>query len=506
VTATVSARRAFRPSPFLRDVILSGLTSVLVMAALVLITGWLADGLGPDDFGAYGLSRRLLSAVIAFSPGPLGIALARAMAMAPTERDRLSYVVAGVVCAVIPALIIVAIGAAFPGAWARVFLSATRYAPVLLATLVLILGTTLYAVVFARYRGTNEIGHANLWQIWALALGPGVVAVTLARTGRLAVILALMGVVTLTAVIPLLGWLYAAVRQGIGWSELRPKLADLMRYSVPRVPGGVAFAGLFAVGPFLAPYFSDLRHAGFLVAGQSVLRIVEGGSSGFGMVALPRVAALQARQSTAGMRERVEDLIAMVVHLGLFATCQLSLWAPEIVLVWLGPSYRDAIPLVRVLLLSVVPYLGYTMLRSVIDGLEERAINARNTYIAFAVTAGLSLALGFAGYGALGLAVAGSLGFALLGVLSALHLRRALGLRTVGLGIRAALSVNLAATLASLALNLVLASRMGPASRLAAGAALGLALFLSYLVVLKRLRVRWLLELERRLLPHRAAP
>ena len=486
--------------------ILSGLTAVVVMVSLVLVTGWLAAGLGPDDFGAYALSRRLLSAVIAISPGPLGVALARALAMTATAHDRLGYVVAGALYAILPCLVILAIGAALPDVWAQVFLSDARYAPVLLATLALILGTTVYSVVFARYRGMNQIGRANLWQIWVLAIGPAVVAAALARTGRLALIVLLTGAVSFTSVVPLLGWLVAAGRARLGWQEIQQKLGDLTRYSVPRVPGAVAFAGLFAVGPLLAPYFSDLRHAGFLVAGQSVLRVVEGGTSGFGMVALPRVAALQARKSTLSLRGPLEDLIAMVLHVGIFATCQLTIWAPEIVLVWLGAGYRDAIPLVRVLVLSVVPYLAYTALRSVIDGLEERAVNARNTYIAFSVTTGLSLVSGFAGFGALGLAIAGSLGFALLGALSVLHLRRVLGLGTAELRLRAALAGNALASLASLALAALIAQGMGPAGRLSVGAASGIALLLIYLMVLRRLGARWLLEVEHRLFPRRTAP
>jgi hypothetical protein len=52
----------------------------MVMVSLVLVTGWPAAGLGPAAFGVYALSRRMLSAVASVSPGPLGVALARALA------------------------------------------------------------------------------------------------------------------------------------------------------------------------------------------------------------------------------------------------------------------------------------------------------------------------------------------------------------------------------------------------------------------------------------------
>ena len=58
------------------------------MISTVVVTGWLAGGLGPVGFGVYALSRRVLSAVSAISPGPVGVALARSLALASDDRER----------------------------------------------------------------------------------------------------------------------------------------------------------------------------------------------------------------------------------------------------------------------------------------------------------------------------------------------------------------------------------------------------------------------------------
>jgi O-antigen/teichoic acid export membrane protein len=93
-------------------------------------------------------------------------------------------------------------------------------------------------------------------------------------------------------------------------------------------------------------------------------------------------------------------------------------WSDVIVRAWLGDRYIPAIPLVRIVLVSAVPYCGYTLLRSVIDVLDERAINTRNTVTAAGVTLALSLGAGVLGYGAVGLAVATTGGLMVLGALS----------------------------------------------------------------------------------------
>jgi O-antigen/teichoic acid export membrane protein len=505
VTATAPPARAFRPSPFLRDVISSGLTAAGIMLSLVAVTGWLASGLGPARFAVYALSRRLLSAVTSFSTVPVGVALTRALAIETRERERLTYLVAGAIFVLVPNLALFGLGLAAPGLWARLLLTDVGNAPVLIATMLLIVAMAAFTVVLARYRGTDRIGRGNVWQIWVLAIGPAAVALPLARSGRVDVIVLLTALVLLTSAVPVARWLLRAVSARIGWSEVRPRLAELLRYGVPRVPGGVAFGGLMAIGPFLAPYFGSLREAGFLVAGQSILRIAEGATSAFSLVALPKVAALRARQQHHFLRDRVEDMISMVLHLGLFGTVQLLVWSDEIATVWLGPAYKEAVPIIRILMAGVVPYLGYAMLRTTIDGLEEKAVNTHSMYAACAVTLVLSLAFGAAGFGAPGLAVAGAAGFMVLGALTVRHLWTSL--RPVGehLAVGPALWLNLLLGAATLGVRHLLVARLSPRPLLAVGMATGALAFGIYLLILRRLRVRWVGEIEQRLRPEARA-
>ena len=488
------------PSPFVRDVLTSALTALLTMGSLVLVTGWLAAGFGPAGFAVYALARRVVSLAAAVAPAPLALALARAQAGALTERERDAYLCAGALLALLAGLVFAAAGAAFPSFWAQLLLTDARYAGVWLSILVMVAGNLVYSLVFAHLRGTSEIASANLWQLWAMAVGPLIVVGLTANREPVPVILLLLAAVSLTALVPLLTWLVRAVRRGIRPADVRPPLRALLRYGVPRVPGAAALACLSALGPFLAPYFGDLREAGYLVAAQSVLRVAEVSTAGFGLVVLPKVSALQARQQNHFLRERVEDLVGLVLHLGLFAACQLAIWAPEIVRVWLGPEYHDAVPVVRALLVALVPYLGFTLLRSVIDGIEERPVNVWNLYAALAFTTVLSLASGAAGLGAVGLALASAGGFALAGALTVNFLRRTL--RFSGLNIHAGTAVmfNLAAALLMLIVRWLLPARLGPGGILVAVTVISGALLVGYLYALRRLRVRWVVEIEARLL------
>ena len=224
------------------------------------------------------------------------------------------------------------------------------------------------------------------------------------------------------------------------------------------------------------------------------------GAAGFGLVVLPKVSALQARQQDHFLQARVEDLVGLVLHVGLFAACQLAIWAPEIIRVWLGAAYDAAVPIVRALLVALVPYLAFTLLRSVIDGIEERPVNAWNLYAALACTTVLSLVLGAAGWGAVGLALASVAGFVVAGVLTVAYLRRTLRFGGAHIHAGAAIGFNLAATLLVLLARGTLAGRLGPAGMLAVGIGLGGVLLIVYLGALRHLGVRWVDEIEARLL------
>jgi hypothetical protein len=151
---------------------------------------------------------------------------------------------------------------------------------------------------------------------------------------------------------------------------------------------------------------------------------------------------------------------------------------------------------------GVVPYLGYAMLRTTIDGLEEKAVNTHSMYAACAATLVLSLAFGAAGFGAPGLAVAGAAGFMVLGALTIRHLWTSL--RPVGahLAVRHAVWLNLLLGAATLGLRRLLVARLAPRELLAVGMTGAALAFVAYLLTLRRLRVRWVGEIEQRLRPH----
>jgi hypothetical protein len=135
----------------------------------------------------------------------------------------------------------------------------------------------------------------------------------------------------------------------------------------------------------------------------------------------------------------------------------------------------------------------------VIDAMVERPVNTLSVYAALACTAVLALVLGLGGLGALGLAIATAAGFGLLGALTFRFLWQRLRFGGAHIHAVSAVVLNLTVALATLLLRSALPAGLGAAWMLIVGACLSAVFLLLYLLALRRLEVRWLVEIEVRL-------
>ena len=496
--------RKIRLSPFFKDVAFTSVTSFLTVLCLLATTRILAQGLGPEKFGAYSLARRILSTTAPFSLLAMDVAVARYMALSNQPESRAAYLLGGLVLGVAPSLVVLTLGWVLQTEFTQLFFRDPLYTSLFVATLFLIVGYSLYGVLYAFYRGMGNMTKANLWQLGPGVLGPLIVAAFLASTGQVALIVLLSALLSATAGFPLAYNALKALRLRVGLGRIMGGVRELAKYGIPRVPGGLAFAGLLAVGPFLASYFGSLRDAGYLVAGQAILRVVESTLTAFGLVALPKVTHLFAEGRKEFLSERIVDLVTLIFFFGLFSTLHLLVWADEIIHVLLGPGYEAAIPLVRILLIALLPYLTYVVLRAVIDAVEEKAVNTVNLLFSLAVTVIISIILACMGLGVVGLAIGTATGFAVLGFLTLLFMWKRYPFGIGGLRLKLLLVVNTILVVSAILIRfgLILPARFsGPALVVSVAMTEGL-LFAAYVLVLRHRGVRGVLEIERRIVGH----
>jgi O-antigen/teichoic acid export membrane protein len=492
--------RSLTPGSFIHNLATTALASVLTLVSAILTVRILAQGLGPDQFGAYSLARRLLTITASISMLSMGVAIPRYVAIAKDDLARDRYLLSGLILGIVPGVIILVGGLLLDEPLASLFFRNAEFRVLLDATLWLVVGYSIFSMLYAFYRGMSWMGRANLWQVAVVALGPLLVAWVLAREGRADLVIALSAAFMWFAAVPIGYHVVSILGQSGRHLSLREPLRQLLIYGFPRVPADLALGALFAVGPFLAPYTGSLRDAGYFAAGQSVLIAFEAGVGAFGLVVLPKLARMVRDGSRESVAKVIELIITLVLHIGLFATLQGLLWADVIVWVLLGPQYQAAIPLMRVILVTLMPYLAYVMLRSVVDAIEVRAVNTMNLFLALLVTLGASVLVITTNAGTLGLAVSMGIGLFTLGGFTILYFAREYRPRVKALSLGAVLLLNLGFLAVAVLIRIELQVVFEGTAFLLSMIVTMTCLTILYAVALRRLRVSWMLELEQRVL------
>ncbi len=409
-------------SPFLSDLLATTATSIATILSTILIIRWLAQGLGAEEFGAYSLARRLVSTVTPLATLAMGVALPRYLGLHHgSPHIQYSYLWGATLIAVALTFMIVLLSLPLDNMFSIWIFHAPQYTSLLLASLFMLFGFAIYSILYGYYRGVEKIKIANLWQLGVMALGPLIVVGLLSSKSNAAGIVAALGGLFIVAFVPLTYFCLQGLRK-THINNIRSAIKELIRYGGPRTPAGLAFAALLAMAPFLAPYFGSLKDAGYLVVGQSLFRIMESAVMAFGIVALPRVAHHVGEGREADLKDNIRDLVMFIFQMGLFVSLHLYIWADLIISAWLGPAYQEAIPLMRIMVLALPAYLGYGMLRSIIDAVEVKAVNTLNLFVGLGIGSGVGIALASAGLGTLGLAIGTTTGFFVVGALGIFYL------------------------------------------------------------------------------------
>lgn len=489
-----------KPSPFILNLLTTTGASVTSVLANIVVMHLFASGLGAEKFGAYSLANRLIAAILPFSTLGVGSGLARYASLHTDDQSRYGYLLSAVYVGVIPSAAFLLFGFGFSEKLTVLLFRTKGYNALFVTVLFLAAGFLFFSILNGFYFGIGKIAEANIWQVMIGTIGPLAIAFSCYRAGNVELILFLTGLLYFGASVPLFFYLLRGVCLTKG--KIGNRAWDLLRYCSPRMLAGIALAGLLGSGPFLAPYFGSLKDAGYLAVGQSLFRIAELGTGAFGLVALPKIGQLLSEKRHEFLDDRIVDLFAFIFHLGLFMTLHLVLWSDQIVLVWLGAEYAGAIPLMQVLGLAIGPYLAYVMLRPVIDAVEERAVNTRNLFIAFLISAVSSFFLGRV-FGTVGLAIGTALGLSILGFLSLGYLFKSAHLHARSLQFIKVIVLNAGLIMAAMALKNRLVQSTSGIQLILSGGVAELFLLSVYFFSLRKLNFRWTVELEKRLIGYK---
>lgn len=316
---------------------------------------------------------------------PRCIASARAGAA-----DAGPYVVAGsgiliaaVTLTLLPILVL-------PGFTARVLMGSAGLSYLVLQLAVTLVSVIVYGAVRGFYFGFLRISRANVVQVAAVAVAPVATLIIWhpsAASALVATGLATAAVATAGA-LPLLRQVDPRGRL----LEFRSAAQELVRYSIPRMPGDLAIAALMSAGTLWAARFADLQTVGYMSVSQSLLSAVTAAFIPLSAVILPRATALVTSGHVDQIRARLRALVKLTLVVSLFVTLQGMVFADTILYWWLGSAFVSGAALLRCILAGV-PFLAlFFSLRGLVDAATATPYHTYNLFAALGVmVAGLTV-------------------------------------------------------------------------------------------------------------------
>jgi O-antigen/teichoic acid export membrane protein len=421
-----------RVHPVLAAIGVTLLGQLLVAAGAVALYRLLAVKTGTDGFASYSLAKQAVNLLFPVVTVGLVGGLPRYLALRRQTEGHPStgaYLLAAIGISGLVTAASVAVALLAPGATAAVLFGGEGGRSLVAGSAALLVGTAAFYVAFGYFRGELRITTGNVLQVLGVGLLPPVLVLALPNES-IATLVALMG---LGLAVMSLAFIAVPIARGAveaRAAELREAGRRLLDYGGRRVPGEIAQLALFALVPVLAAHVTGLREVAFLGAALQVVNLLALALNPLGVVLLPSVAQRWASDPERTSRQ-IAQLAAMALHLGLFATVQVFVFAGIALEAWLGSNFAGAGPLVRVALLAVGPFVFYLAMRSSLDAAAVRSYNARSNIIglaAFVVVAAGLLATDVAAP-AFAVAWAFAAGVAVQGGLTFFFVRRLFGVR-----------------------------------------------------------------------------
>ncbi len=402
------------------DLLWTTLTSLAVLFGNIALSALLARRGAVDVFEPYTLAKRVSAAALPFISLGLTVGVVKFVAGTLDSRLRGTYVRVTAITVAVMVIAVTALLMLAPERIASILLGETGTA-LLWSVWVYTIALTANALVFAFYRAELKQTRANWTNLVAMMAIP-VTIVTFAPSNWSAASL-----------------LYLVSGSILVWngSQLVLRLAttpvyggrlttctwDLLRYSVPRIPSGIAMGVLLVIAPLFARRAGMLTESSYLLAGISVAQLISASLQSFGIVLLPRVSEMASEQRHEDVKGMAEKIVFAALLLSAVVTPVMVGMSPIVIPLWLGAEFAKAVPIVQIMSFAIPGVVSFNVLRSLADGVISHPVN---TYLA---VAGLVVA-------AVGMALLGHSG-------SALAVWYVVGQLVAGLGLTIVLTLNL---------------------------------------------------------------
>ncbi|MEI6817759.1 MAG: oligosaccharide flippase family protein [Bacteroidota bacterium] len=369
--------------------------TTFVAEFLVLISGLIvyklaAAKFGQEGFSEYSLCRRTVSFIQPIMMLGLGVGLVRYIAInysRPAESDK--YFIGGSFVLFVFSTFIILVLLLFRHNFAFLFFGNERYYYFMMPICMMLFGLMLHSISYSYLRGKLKITFANILQVINMCIVPLAVFYW---SDSLIHLLYFNGLLWVS--VSFLSFIY--IFRFVKFDKhhhYKPELKEMMRYSIPRVPGDIGYAAYFIFPAIITTHVVGIKEAGFVAFGITILNMVTGFFSPISLILLPKTSYWIANKEFNLLEDNVKKISLIAVLLTIAGTLFFFAFGDKIIELYLGPNYEELIKNTKLILFGSIFFALFICLRSVIDAYFVTARNSKNILISLVVFLGLSTLL-----------------------------------------------------------------------------------------------------------------
>ena len=156
----------------MRDMATTTATSILTIIFLIFTVRFLTVGLGPEDFGAYSLARRILTMLEPITTLCISFALTRYAAISKDNGESYFYFFPSFLLVFFVSLLFLVSILTFNSDISYLIFGDSNYKDLTTSLAIMLFVYSIYIVIYSFYRGIGLMNIANFWQILLIGLGP----------------------------------------------------------------------------------------------------------------------------------------------------------------------------------------------------------------------------------------------------------------------------------------------------------------------------------------------
>ncbi|WP_243356691.1 lipopolysaccharide biosynthesis protein [Bacillus litorisediminis] len=407
-------------SKFGKDVLVTIIGQIAVLLTAFGLNKLLSYKLGVVGFGEFSILKRVAGLVTFFMLAGIGIAIPKYLAAFREIDDRIKearFVVSGLLIIAFLSIATISIIYVFRTPFVTILLGESGYEMYVLPVLLYAFSLTLTNFVYAYYRGLDRFYKYSVSQIsvqlltllTAFIFGGNIISLFYTWSF-------IIGSYGIYICIQAWWHYYPLTRINSYKKDLKSSLYELVSFSFSRVPGELIWFSFTVVPLIIINHKFGMETTAYFTVATQINLLVTPFFSFVGLILLPLVSKSTVSNQFFQADQKVKRLAKIYFITGMLGIAIIELLTPLVINILFNSHFYPSIPIVRIIILAILPSAFYLLLRNPLDAASKVPYNTINLMISFTILNVLVLLSS----SILALAISFVIGYGILSILSIL--------------------------------------------------------------------------------------